>query len=86
MPGLNIVLDGDNCWPDLKELRHIEGELEAVAMLEGGMASGKPSVMLRIQLPDGQTVLAETSLLIFLAAARAMRGRCEAKGIDLDGA
>jgi hypothetical protein len=35
------------------------------------MASGKPSVMLRIDLPDGRVVLAETSLRLFAAAAHA---------------
>lgn len=81
MPSLDIKLDGDNCWPELRELvgtdRLIDVELKAVALLPGGMASGKASVTLRIDLPDGRVVLAQTSADLFCAAARAFVGRQE---------
>jgi hypothetical protein len=73
--GLNIILDGDNCWPELREKGWIEGKLVAVAALVNGTVEGNPTVTLRIELPDGQTVLAQTTLRLFNGAARAFRGR-----------
>jgi hypothetical protein len=72
-----MITDGDNCWPDLKDkmdkVVHLANGAPPlqVALLNKGMASGRPSVMLRIDLPDGRVVLAETSLLLFATAARA---------------
>jgi hypothetical protein len=40
-----------------------------IGALQGGMASGAPSVALCIQLPDGRVVLAETSMALLLTAA-----------------
>ena len=78
MPSLDIHLDGDKCWPDLEAKReqiiHVTEHLE-VAALSGGMQSGRPSVALRIDLPDGRVVIAETSMRLFLGAARAFRAR-----------
>jgi uncharacterized protein (UPF0371 family) len=80
MPMLNIKLDGDNCWPDLADKPEgelIETQTIEVALLPGGMSSGKASVAIRIDLPDGRTVIAQTSQELFDAAARAFRGRLE---------
>lgn len=81
MPVLNIKLDGDQCWPDLAAKRErgelIQTETISVALLPGGMSSGKASVAIRIELPDGRTVIAQTSLELFDSAARAFRGRLE---------
>lgn len=74
---LDIILEGDGCWTDLATTPPIRGELRAVALLRGGMQSGKASVCFRVQLPDGGTVLAETSLSLLLAAARAFAVRAE---------
>lgn len=76
MPTANILLekDGEGAWPDLGRkiadgnVIFYNAELK-VAILEGGMQSGKPSVMLRFELPDGKTLLAETSLAMFLQLA-----------------
>lgn len=70
MPALNVVVNGDNCWPELAN-KFIEGELVALARLPHGTASGKPVVIVRIELPDGQTVLAQTTLALFSQAVRA---------------
>lgn len=78
MPTLTVKLEGDNCWPDLPEraevipVEHIE-----VALLAGGMSSGAASVAIRIDLPDGRTVIAQTSHALFDMASRAFRGRLE---------
>jgi formylmethanofuran dehydrogenase subunit C len=83
MLAIDLRLDGDNCWPELAEpmrdgrVIHLGNDAGAigVAALGGGMVSGKTSVMLRIDLPDGRIVMAETSLALLLAAADAMRVR-----------
>jgi hypothetical protein len=76
MPVLNIILDGDNCWPDLQDRKiyHHTGPI-SVAALPGGMESGKTSVSIRIDLSDGSTVIAETSLQLFASAAKAFLAR-----------
>lgn len=80
MPMLNIKLEGDHCWPDLAQKTEdqiIDTENLEVALLPGGMASGKASVAIRIDLPDGRVVIAQTSQELFDAAARAFRARLE---------
>jgi len=76
MPTLTIIPNGDGCWPDLIErgFIHLGNDAEPiqVAMLDHGMASGKPSVTIRVDLPDGRIVLAETSARLFVTAARAI--------------
>jgi hypothetical protein len=71
---LNIRLEiEDGAWPDLAGAPH--GELERVATLKGGLQSGATSVTLVGRLDDGQPVVIETSLKVFLAAAVAVRAR-----------
>lgn len=76
MPTMVIKLDGDNAWPDLQKkidrVIHLSNDLPPieVAVLDGGMTSGLPSVAFRIELPDGHTVIAETSARLFCSAAR----------------
>lgn len=73
MPAIHIIAKGDGCWPDLIEL-HDKGKLwqttEPVhlALLEGGMQSGKPSVTIRLDLPNGNVALVETSLAALTSA------------------
>jgi hypothetical protein len=78
---MTINLNGDNIWPDLREKKfvHLRGHDGAsgesriqVAVLDGGMKSGLPSVAIRLDLPDGKTVVAETSARLFCTAARAI--------------
>jgi hypothetical protein len=89
MVEMHVILDGDGCWPDLVPVG--EGKLAKggipvihlandappvqVAALDGGMTSGRTSLTLRIDLPDGTVVLAETSLRLFLFAARALHAQ-----------
>lgn len=78
MPVLSLNFN-EPAWPELDRDRIIhvgEGAPPiGVAVLEGGMASGAPSVALRVDLPDGKVVVAETSLKLFLAAADALKAR-----------
>jgi hypothetical protein len=79
MPTFNINLNGDGAWPDLAakqaagKLIHLGNEaVIGVSALERGMASGRASVALRFDLPDGRTVLAETSLRALYTATTAL--------------
>jgi hypothetical protein len=83
MPSMQIILDGDGAWQDLREKEaqcqfiHLGEEAPPiqVAGLAGGMQSGAPSVAFRIDLPDGTAVMVETSLALFLTAAEAFKAR-----------
>lgn len=66
---LDVQVDGRNCWPDLRD-RFIVGQWVGIARLADATILGKTSVTVRIELPDGRTVLAETTLqLLQLAMA-----------------
>lgn len=79
MIGMTVILEGDGAFQDLqgREVVHLANGAPpiAVAVLDGGMASGRPSVALRIDLPDGRVVVAETSARLFVTAARAISAR-----------
>lgn len=85
MLGLKVTLDGDDAWPDLREKRdsiiHLSNDAPPLQVLglSGGMQSGRPSVALRLDLPCGCVVVAETSMVLFLAAAQALRARYESE-------
>lgn len=78
-PVLEIILDGDNCWPDLKK-KGDDGMMlrttsMSVAMLRFGMNSGKTSVAFRFDLTDGRVVFAQTSLDLLEGAVKAFRAK-----------
>lgn len=78
MPSLDINLNGDGAWPELKDAspeRVFWTQTAKLCVLEGGMVSGRPSVALRIDLPDGRVAIYQTSVGQFLMAAAALRGR-----------
>lgn len=81
MIGMNILLNGDAAWPDLKESKDAiilmgnEAPTIDVAVLNEGMRSGRPSVALRINLPDGRPVVVETSAVLFCSAAKAIMAK-----------
>lgn len=76
MAVLDIILDGEGMVRDVarEKLVHVTAPLK-VGALAGGMASGAPSIAIAVPLPDGRTVVAETSLALFLSAADAFRAR-----------
>ncbi len=82
MTQLNIILR-EPSWPDLDQkikdgdVIHLGADSPPiqVAGLTSGMRSGAPSVAIRIDLPDGKTAIAETSLKLFLTAADALKAR-----------
>lgn len=82
MPAINVFLEGDNCWPDLKKgderIIHLGNDSPpiGIAALPGGMVpSRRTSLMFRLDLPDGTVVMAETSLALLENAVRAIRAR-----------
>lgn len=79
MIAMNIKLDGDNAWPDLreKEVIHLANDAPAieVALLDGGLVSGRPNVATRIYLLDERTVFAETTPRLFCMAGRAIQAK-----------
>jgi hypothetical protein len=87
-PVMKIYLEADGLWPDLAKLEE-EGRLVQpsgaleVAYLEGGMASGAASVAIRIPLPDGRVVFAQTSVKLWLAASAAFQGRAKRGSIEI---
>lgn len=73
MPAMSVILQGDECWPELAEIKKVivpnENSIQ-IAILEMGMKSGRPSLVLRVDGPDGVPILIETSARNFCAAAR----------------
>lgn len=74
MAVLDVHVNGDGVWPDMKGRPIKKLELVGIAALPGGMQSGNPSVMLRLEA-DGQVYVAEVSLRLFQQANAAFRGR-----------
>jgi hypothetical protein len=64
-------------YPDLREdqIIHTKDAKIEVVCIDHGMGSGKPSVALRVDLPDGQIIISETSARLFCTAARAIMAR-----------
>ena len=88
MPVLDVIVEGDNCWPDLldKEVLYLGAEARiGLAALAGGMASGRPSVSIRINLPDGRVVWAQTSLRLLQVAVGAFTARYGDQTLELEG-
>ena len=56
------------------------GKIIKMGILEAGMASGKTSVALIMEMDDGTHIAAETSAAIFLGMAAAVRGACQRFG------
>lgn len=80
MPTINvhILRQGDPpIWTDLADRGMHEIPTDQpweLAVLEAGMKSGAPSVMLRLDLADGNSVTAQMSVAAWIVATAAMRG------------
>ncbi len=82
MAVISLRLVGEGAWPDLAgriddgSIIHLgDDDVIGLASLEGGMTSGLPSVAFRFDLPDGRTVVAETSWRLLATACRALAAR-----------
>lgn len=75
-------VDETGGMPELIGRECVQLDTLTITSLSGGVQSGRASVGLVFDLPDGRYVLAETSLRLFMLAARALRG---AHGVDENG-
>ena len=75
---IRLILDGDGAFSDLAghedRIIHLTGVF-TIASLEKGMVGGAPSIAIRIDLPDGKTVIQETSVRAFMTAAEALKAK-----------
>lgn len=76
MPMIKIILNGENCWPDLKGklVHHITNDFQ-MAGLPSGMESGKPSITIRIDINEKEVVIVETSWALLLSTMDAFLAR-----------
>jgi hypothetical protein len=87
MTRIDLHLDGDDCWPELRKDGFITVELAAVALLPDaevtdvltGVSRRVPGVVLRIHIPadDGGFIvgLAQVKLEMLESIVGALRGR-----------
>lgn len=59
---------GEFIWPDVREDGFTKGTLVGIARIPKAMASGKSAVVVRVHLPDGTVVLAETTMHLIKTA------------------
>mgnify|MGYP001566745221 CR=1 FL=1 len=87
MPIIHVNIEGDAAWSDIRQLAEANDPRLIQAMgndtvwhltiLEDGMKSGAYSVGLRLDLPDGRVVLAETSWAALRTAYVALAAKVE---------
>lgn len=92
MTMIDIQLDGDNCWPELAQLRESDlldvGDLVGIALLPDaevtdgftGQTKRVPAVTLRIRMDQptaSRTVLVQLKVETLAMLASAMKGRLE---------
>lgn len=80
MPSFQITLE-EPAWPDLAglppdQIIHYRDAIQATC-LTAGMESGAAAVAFRFDLPDGRTLIAETSLAVLNATVRALVARVQ---------
>ena len=81
MIDVRILAKGDPPpWPDIQQTAGAPVALERVAILQGGMVSGRTSVALFGKLPDGTFVMLETSAALMETLCGAVKGACQRFG------
>ena len=75
MPSIRVNTDGIGAWPDAKKAMWLSDERIQIAALPAGMASGRASVAIRIDLPNGRVAIIQTSLRAFHAAHNVIVGK-----------
>lgn len=81
-PSISLKLEGDGAWPDLADKGDQIREFSnfSLACLSGGMGNEdatakRPSLAIRVDLPDGQVVLIQTSLRAWWTVTQAIMER-----------
>jgi hypothetical protein len=59
-------------WADLAHVKQL-GQITRIGRLPHGCTSGASSIAIVIKFPDGTEVMAQTTMALFLAAARAFK-------------
>lgn len=78
---LDITPNIDNYpWTDCEGLGELSA-IDRIGLLPNGTASGQPVVMIKMVLPDGSTVVGQTSWKLFRAAARALDAAIDTYGM-----
>jgi hypothetical protein len=73
MIALDLNLNGAEAWElDTANVIYVTEGMLGVAVVPHGMRSGEPSVLLRVDLPSGHTVIAETSWRLLSTAVQAI--------------
>lgn len=79
MTSMRIVMDADGEFPEFvkakAEGKFIEGTVDVVAALPGGMSSGAPSASIVAYLSDGRIVFLEASLHMLRLGVDALAAR-----------
>ena len=76
MTPLTVTMDIDETpWRDLDGSAN--GVLQRICGIPRGTAHGNAAIGMAIQLESGEWVIAQTTLRLFLTAARALRARYE---------
>lgn len=74
-PLIRLEMDADGAWTDMAGKKVMRTTGLRMGVLPHGMQSGAPSVAIRIDLPDGQIVIAETSLALLVTTVNSIRAR-----------
>lgn len=61
-------------FPEIGQAGFVKGTLRSVAVLEGGMTSGKTSLWFNVETHDGKWVCAEVSAAMLQMIAGTVRG------------
>ena len=81
---IKIVRVGDPApFHELADKKFHDCRLDRVVLLEKGTTSGRSSVILLIDMPDGSVVQVETTARLFDGIAAALRGGCASWGEDV---
>lgn len=78
MNSVSVILR-EPAWPQLspEEVLYLQNSHMEIALLKHGTRSGKSTAILRIDLPDGRTVLFETTLALLGTAVDSLRAADE---------
>lgn len=72
---LRFLAKGERGGLDPAKIAHVNDGTVTVFCLEGGMISGKPSVSFALEMPEGGTVVFETSARLYVQTARMIEAR-----------
>jgi hypothetical protein len=62
-------------FPEVEEGQGVEASIAEVVCIANGMQGGRPSVALKLELPDGKIGVALTSARLFCTFARMMQAK-----------